>query len=115
MKIPKYINETISFKKDDAKKPRNDPKAAFNAFFPLELFIISPTKAPKKGPISIPNGIGDITPIISPTVVPITPYLDPPNFFVPMAGMKKSKIQIINATANVIINRLRPKSIFSEK
>lgn len=115
MKIPKYISETISFKNDDAKKPRNDPKAAFNAFFPLELFIISPTKAPKKGPISIPNGIGDITPIISPTVVPITPYLDPPNFFVPMAGMKKSKIQIINATAKVKINKLRPKSIFSEK
>ena len=115
MKIPKYISETISFKNDDAKKPRNDPKAAFNAFSPLELFIISPTKAPKKGPISIPNGIGDIIPIISPTDVPITPYLDPPNFFVPIAGMRKSKIQIINATAKVIISRLRLKSIFSEK
>ena len=115
MKIPKYTTETINFIKEDAKKPRNDPKAALIAWLLLLLFINSPANAPKKGPINIPNGIGDITPIMSPIVVPITPYLDPPNFFVPIAGMKKSKTQIINAIIKVVISRLILKSVTSDK
>ena len=52
---------------------------------------------------------------MSPIVVPITPYLDPPNFFVPIAGMKKSKTQIINAIIKVVISKLILKSVTSDK
>lgn len=69
-------------------KPRKDPKAAFRAVSESALLNNSPIKAPKNGPMIIPPGTGDIIPIIKPNVVPIIPYLDPPNFLVPSAGIK---------------------------
>jgi hypothetical protein len=74
MKIPKYIIQNTKFIKLDARKPRRDPVAAFNArLWFVESYIISPTKAPTNGPIITPNGIGARIPIINPMFVPQTP------------------------------------------
>ena len=82
------INETNSFIKVEAIKPKKDPKAAFKAWGPFVLLkTISPINAPTKGPIKNPNGIGDSSPIIKPNTAPIAPALDPPNFLVLMAGI----------------------------
>ena len=78
---------TINFNVVDAKNPKNEPNAAFNALVKSILWVSSPIKAPKKAPMINPKGIGLIKPIIKPSVVPIAPALLPPNFFVPMAGM----------------------------
>ena len=59
MKKPKKIIATINFKKVDAINPKKDPKAAFKAFSMSFLCIISPISAPIKGPITIPNGMGE--------------------------------------------------------
>ena len=74
--------------KAEVKNPKKEPNAALMAVLELLLLSNSPTKAPKKGPIRIPPGIGEISPMIKPAVVPIIPYFDPPNFLVPMAGIK---------------------------
>ena len=71
----------------EVKKPIKDPKAAFVAVLVSDSFKSSPIRAPTKGPIMIPPGIGAIRPIISPIKVPIIPYLVPPNRLVPSAGM----------------------------
>lgn len=72
----------------EAKKPSNEPVAAFIArLWFLESYIISPIKAPTNGPIITPNGIGAMIPTINPIFVPQTPYELPPNFLVPRAGI----------------------------
>jgi hypothetical protein len=72
------------------KKPMNEPVALFKAL-PLSLLltIISPIKAPTKGPrimLIKPKGL-KIKPTNKPTVEPITPARVPPNFLVPQMGM----------------------------
>lgn len=72
----------------DARKPINDPKADLNALFKsFGSWIISPTKAPTKAPITKPSGIGRISPITKPTVAPVTPFFEPPNFLAPRPGI----------------------------
>ena len=88
MNMPRYTIATINLINVEVKKPKNEPKAALMAVLELLLLSSSPTKAPKKGPMRIPPGMGAISPMIKPTVVPIIPYFDPPNFLVPIAGMK---------------------------
>ncbi len=68
--------------------PINEPKAGFNDSLKDLLLVISPSKAPKKGPIMIPIGPSITKAIIRPTVVPICPDLVPPNFFTPNIGIK---------------------------
>ena len=80
--------ETINFKSVEAINPINEPIAAFIALYKSFLWVNSPTSAPKKGPIMIPNGIGDKSPTTRPIIVPIMPALLPPNLLVPIAGMK---------------------------
>ena len=88
IKIPKNTSEIVSFITVDAKKPKKDPNADFNACGPFVLLkTISPIKAPKNGPIKIPNGIGESIPIINPNTAPTAPALLPPNFLVLMAGI----------------------------
>ena len=96
---------TINFKKVPVTKPKKEPKAAFKAVLESALLDNSPKYAPTKGPIIIPNGIGAISPIIKPSVVPIIPDLLPPNLLVPIAGMMQSKAKIDNATIKVIIKK----------
>ena len=74
------------FKKVDVRKPMNEPKAAFSASLESVLFKYSPINAPRKGPIMIPKGTGEITPIMKPIEVPMMPYLLPPKCLVPIAG-----------------------------
>ncbi len=88
IKIAKNINDTTSFIIDDVKNPIKLPKAAFSAVFAFVLFKSSPIKAPINNPNIIPAGIGDNNPKIRPIVVPIIPALVPPNFLVPIAGIK---------------------------
>ena len=64
----------------------NEPKAAFRAPLEFVLFRYSPMNAPRKGPMMMPKGTGEITPKMKPIEVPITPYLLPPKCFVPIAG-----------------------------
>ena len=72
----------------DAKKPMIEPIAALKARFKLFLSNSnSPINAPTKGPIKKPKGIGVINPTTNPILVPQTPYLLPPNFLVPCAGI----------------------------
>jgi len=82
------MTATTNLIKVEVKNPRKEPKAARRAVLESVLLINSPTNAPKKGPIMIPPGIGENNPTKSPRVVPIIPALDPPNFLVPMAGIK---------------------------
>ena len=86
--IPKYVKETTNLIKVEAKNPKNEPKAALSAVWESLLLSNSPTNAPKKRPIKIPPGIGEINPTMSPMDVPIIPYLEPPNILVPTEGMK---------------------------
>lgn len=88
-KIPAKTMATTNFKKVPVMKPKKEPKAAFSAVLLSALLMISPTKAPIKGQIIMPNKpkIGKIKEIISPTVVPIIPVLLPPNRLVPAMGM----------------------------
>ena len=73
----------------EVKKPKKAPNAALKAcFLSVLLKTISPIRAPKNAPINIPNGIGENKPIMSPTTVPIAPERLPPNFLVPIAGIK---------------------------
>lgn len=74
--------------KVEVKNPKNDPNAARIAVFVSDLLSNSPISAPTKGPIIIPPGMGENNPIKRPIIVPIMPDLEPPNFFVPMAGIK---------------------------
>lgn len=71
--------------------------AALNDFFESCPAIISPTNAPANGPIITPQG-----PIQkaarNPSVQPHTPYLVPPNFFVPHIGIIKSSTREITTT-----------------
>ena len=84
--IPVNTTQTVNLRKVEAKNPINEPKAAFPAFFTsLWSLISSPIKAPKNGPKIIPNGPKKI-PKTSPIIEPFTPYLLPPNFFVPREG-----------------------------
>lgn len=70
------------------KKPTNEPKADLIAdFTSLEANINSAKKAPINGPIINPKG-GIKSPMISPTIDPQIPYLDPPNFLVNATGSK---------------------------
>jgi len=79
---------TRNFINVEAKNPKNEPKAAFTALLNVLLFISSPTKAPKNGPIIIPPGMGASSPITNPIEVPIIPALLPPKRLVPIAGIK---------------------------
>lgn len=78
---------TINLIKVEAKNPKKEPNAAFTALLNSLLLINSPIKAPKKGPMIIPAGIGDKSPTIKPSEVPMMPALLPPNRFVPTAGI----------------------------
>lgn len=84
--------------------PIKDPKAAFRADLELLLFMISPIKAPTKGPIITPKGIGAINPTTNPIVAPIIPALLPPKRLVPIAGMVRFKMYIRIAITSVIPN-----------
>ena len=66
----------------------NEPNAGFNDSLKDLLLVISPSKAPKNGPIIIPIGPRITKARISPTVVPICPDLVPPNFFTPNIGIR---------------------------
>lgn len=80
--------QNIKLIKLEARKPSKDPVAAFNArLWFLESYINSPTKAPTKGPMITPKGMGAIIPTIKPILVPQIPYELPPNFLVPLAGI----------------------------
>lgn len=78
---------TINFINVEAKKPKNEPIAAFMAFLKSFLFNSSPIKAPQNGPIIMPPGMGAMSPTIKPIDVPIIPALLPPNRFVPITGI----------------------------
>jgi hypothetical protein len=79
----------INFIKVLAIKPINAPLAALKEVVCLDLLKInSPMKAPKKGPMKNPNGIGVKMPIIKPIFVPHMPYLLPPYFLVVILGSK---------------------------
>lgn len=83
------MRATTNFSKVEVKKPINEPKEAFKARFGLELSqIISPINAPINGPIIIPKGGKNTIPNTNPIVVPATPQLEPPNFLVPIAGIR---------------------------
>lgn len=75
------------FRKEPSRNPTKEPKAALKDFFESCPAIISPRKAPTKGPMTTPHG-----PIQkaarNPSVHPQTPYFVPPNFFVPQMGMR---------------------------
>ena len=88
MNTPKYITVTTNLIKAEVRNPSKLPKAALSAVLESTLLMTSPKNAPTKGPIIMPPGIGAIKPIMSPTVVPIIPAFVPPNFLVPIAGMK---------------------------
>ena len=83
-KNPKAVTNSIKL---EAKKPINDPKAAFNADLELDLLTISPINAPTNGPIMIPKGTGKTIPTTNPKVAPIIPNLLPPAYLVPKAGI----------------------------
>ena len=78
--------QTTSLKNEPRRKPTKEPIAALNDFFESCPPIISPINAPAKGPMITPHG-----PIQNaarkPRVHPHTPYLVPPNFFVPHIGI----------------------------
>lgn len=78
---------TINFINVPVKNPKKDPNAAFEAVSKSALLINSPTRAPKKGPIIIPPGIGAKIPMNKPIDVPIIPALVPPKRLVPIAGI----------------------------
>ena len=80
--------EAASFRKVPVKKPKKEPQAALKAFFAVLLLIISPKKAPAKGPIIMPNGGKRNKPKINPMVLPQTPTFDPPYRLVPYTGTK---------------------------
>ena len=62
--------------------PKKAPSAAAREISKGFLFIRnSAMNAPRKGPMTIPNGAKNIRPIISPIVENITAILDPPVFF----------------------------------
>ena len=84
--------------------PRKEPKAAFPAVLESLRFINSPIKAPTKGPIKTAKGIGIKIPAIRPRLAPIIPFLLPPNFLVPIAGITQSSMNIRTVTTRVIPN-----------
>ena len=79
---------TTNFINVEAKNPKNEPNAAFTALLNVLLLMSSPIRAPKKGPIIIPPGMGERSPTTNPIEVPIIPALLPPNRLVPIAGIK---------------------------
>lgn len=84
--MPSNTKQNSTFIKVEATKPRKEPTAALKAPFGfVELYISSPTKAPKKGPITKPKG-GKNKPIINPILVPQIPYFVPPKCLVPFEG-----------------------------
>lgn len=65
---------------------------ALIAFLNFKPPKISEDRAPIKGPMSIPNGPIIKRPNSSPIVAPIIPLLVPPNFFKPIRGIMRSKM-----------------------
>lgn len=90
--------------KVEANRPIKEPKAAFEAFPEVLLLLISPRKAPKNAPNKIPKGMGINIPTINPMVAPIIPFLLPPKYFVPIAGMIYCM-----ATMEILIKRVIPR------
>jgi len=89
IKIPKNTMDTMSLRNVEVKKPTNEPVAAHIASLPFRAANHhSPKKAPKKGPQIKPRGTGTTKPTTKPIFVPHTPYFDPPNAFVPFAGIQ---------------------------
>ncbi len=82
------MSPVINLSPVENRNPIKDPSAALKAL-PESLLsnIISPINAPTKGPIIIPKGGKKMSPTNNPIVVPYIPYLLPPNFLVPKAGM----------------------------
>ena len=78
-----------NFKRVPAKNPKNDPKPALTAVLVSDLLSNSPTIAPINGQITIPRKpiTGKKMATNKPTVVPIMPFLLPPNFLAPIAGI----------------------------
>lgn len=115
IKNPKQKTEYKNFINPDARSPNSEPKADLNALTDLLLLKNSPIIAPKKGPNKIPPGMGMKIPIISPTLVPVSPYFELPNFFAATTGTKKSNIVIIIDVAKIRIKIIRLKLQRSKK
>ena len=81
------IPEVINFNNVPARNPINEPKPDFRASPESFPEVSSPTTAPTNGPTIMPNGGKKNNPIIRPMILPQTPRLLPPNFFVPQAGI----------------------------
>ncbi len=69
-------------------KPTNVPNAALKAWLESDPCSTSPTNAPSNGKINNPNGGKINNPITTPSRTPIIPYLLPPHFLAPSAGIK---------------------------
>ena len=78
-------NEIINFNNVPVRKPMKEPRPDLKAVLLSFPEIISPTKAPKKGPSISPSGAKKI-PTNKPNPAPQIPYFEPPSFFVPQIG-----------------------------
>ena len=92
--------------KVEARNPIKTPIDDLIDFFKSLLNNNSPINAPRIGPIKIPKGIGVIIPITRPIDAPIIPYLVAPKYFDPYIGIRLSRIKIVIAIINVIINNV---------
>ena len=84
--------------------PIKVPIEAFTALPNFNYPVISPDRAPTKGPIILPSGPRINSPKSKPIVAPIIPFLVPPNFFKPIIGIIMSKVNT-NTAIIKLINR----------
>ena len=91
---------TENFRKTPVINAIKAPIEAFNLDFKSDLFILSPINAPIIDPNRLPIIPKKTKPKINPIVHPKIPFFEPPNFFAPIEGSKKSikkiEIEIIN-------------------
>jgi hypothetical protein len=88
--------------------------AGLNDFFHLNSYIYSPTRAPKKGPITIPHNQKNIHMKV-PITAPHIQYLDPQNFLVAKTGRKLSNTITMTTTKNQKIKNRKEKILHAIK